>query len=60
MSSGMIFQTALEIIAVGFVIWGLFNEDKLVCFEDRIKACFRRRMLKVVKNGRTYNKKHCA
>lgn len=31
-----ILQTVLEFAAAGFIIWGLFHEDKLVDFEDRI------------------------
>lgn len=31
-----ILQTLLEIAVAVFIIWGLFNEKKLVKFEDRI------------------------
>lgn len=52
-------QTVLEVLAVGFVIWGIFNEDKLVSFEENIKCYFRRKNFKVVDNNNRYNK-HCA
>lgn len=59
MTTGMILQTALEAMAVGFVFWGFFNEDKLVRFEDKIKASIKRKKLKVSSSDKTYNK-HCA
>ncbi len=31
-----ILQTVLEIAVAAFIIWGLFNEKKLVKFEDRV------------------------
>ena len=31
-----ILQTVLEFSVAGFIIWGLFNEQKLIKFEDRI------------------------
>ncbi len=59
MTLGMLIQTILEIGAVGFIIWGLFNERKLVRFEEKIKAAFRRRRLKVATDNHPCNK-HCA
>ncbi len=59
MTLGMFIQTLLEIGAVGFIIWGLFNERKLVRFEEKLKAAFRRRRLKVSSDNRPCNK-HCA
>ncbi len=52
-------QTVLEVIAVGFVIWGFFNEQKLVRFEERIACAVRRKALKIVDNGNNCHK-HCA
>lgn len=52
-------QTILEVLAVGFVIWGFFNEQKLVRFEEKIKCYIKRRNFKVVDNNNTCNK-HCA
>ena len=33
-----ILQTVIEFAIAGFIIWGLFNENKLVDFEDKIIA----------------------
>lgn len=46
----------LEIIAVGFTVWCLFNEKKLIAFEKRIMRSVRRRKFKVIKGGRNLNK----
>lgn len=59
MSLGMFLTTLLECAAVGFIIWGIFNEQKLVAFEDKIRAAFRRRSFKVVGGNKTTHK-HCA
>lgn len=34
----MILATVFEILIGGFVIWGLFNEDKFIRFEDKLKS----------------------
>ncbi len=52
-------QTVLEILAVSFVIWGLFNEKKLVRFEQRLACTIRRKALKVIRNNGNCHK-HCA
>lgn len=52
-------QTILEVIAVGFVIWGFFNEQKLVRFEERLVCAIRRRTLKLMDNCDKCHK-HCA
>lgn len=52
-------QTILEVLAVGFVIWGFFNEQKLVRFEEKIKCYFKRRNFKIVNSDNRCNK-HCA
>ena len=59
MTLGMFIQTLLELSAVAFIIWGLFNEQKLVRFEERIKAAFRRRQLKVTQKKSPCNN-NCA
>ena len=41
--------TILEIAMVAGAFWCIFNEQHLIHFEDKIKAYFRRRRLKVVK-----------
>ena len=49
MSTPHLIQTIFEILMATFLIWGLFHEDIIVDFEDRIfkkmKPCF-----KVIKN----------
>ncbi len=35
-------QTLIEFAVAGFIIWGLFNESKLVEFEDKIAAKFKK------------------
>lgn len=59
MSGLHLFQTILEVLAIGFIVWGYFNQDKLVSFENRIKAFVRRRKLKLSKGDNTFNR-HCA
>lgn len=59
MSTLHFFQTLLEVLAIGFIVWGYFNQDKLVSFENRIKAFFKRRKLTVKSSSSSYNS-HCA
>lgn len=59
MSTLHFFQTILEIAAIGFIIWGYFNQDKLISFENRIKAFVRRRKLKLSQGVNDCNS-HCA
>ena len=35
-------QTLIEFAVAGFIIWCLFNESKLVDFEDKIAAKFKK------------------
>ncbi len=56
MTNSMLLQTVCEAIAIGFVVWGLFNEGKLVAFEKRVKCYFNRRRLKVRKPNKTPSK----
>lgn len=42
-------QTAFEIFLVVAVIWGIFNEDKLIVLERRLFSALRRRALRVVR-----------
>ncbi len=46
----------LEVLAVGFTVWCLFNEKKLVAFEKRIMRSIRRKKFKVIKGERNVNK----
>ena len=59
MSTLHLLQTILEVLAIGFIVWGYFNQDKLVSFENRIKAFFKRRKLKIGGNVGTCDR-HCA
>lgn len=59
MSGIHFFQTILEVMAIGFIVWGYFNQSKLVSFENRIKAFFKRRKLTVKSSPSNYNS-HCA
>ncbi len=54
-----VLQTILEIAGAAFLIWGIFNEQKLVRFEEKIKCYFLRRNFKVVDGDNRFNK-HCA
>ena len=45
-----ILNTVFEFSLIAAVIWGIFNEHRLVAFERKIKAYFRRKNFKVVKS----------
>ena len=47
-----ILSTIFEFSLFGAVVWGIFNEHRLVAFERKIKAYFRRKSFKVVKSER--------
>ena len=36
-----VLQTIFEIVLASFVLWGIFNEDKLIKFEERLVAKLR-------------------
>jgi len=38
MTARMIFATIVEVGLSALVIWGVFNEDKFIAFEDKIVA----------------------
>lgn len=44
--------TIFEVILVAFALWAVFNEDKFIVLEDKIKVSIRRRRLRVIKQGR--------
>lgn len=46
MSTLHLIQTICEILVAAFIIWGLFNEQKLVDFEDKIIAKWKARKSK--------------
>lgn len=39
----MVVQTIFEALAVIFIFWGIFNEDKFIALEDKIKTLWRNR-----------------
>ncbi len=51
-------RTLFEIAVVAFIIWGLFNEERLVAFEEKVLSRIRRKRLRVVKTQNV--KKHIA
>ena len=50
-----ILQTAIEFSVAGFIIWGLFNEKKLIRFEDRVIDFFKRHIKKSFKKRIVYH-----
>lgn len=46
MSTPYLIQTICEILVAAFIIWGLFNEQKLIDFEDKIIAKWKARKSK--------------
>ena len=50
MSLSFTFTTIFEILLVAAVFWGIFNEDKLISFENRLISAIRRRRLRVLKS----------
>lgn len=63
MSLSYTLSTIFEIAVGGFIIWGLFNEGKLVSFEKKlfakIKSYFSKPAVNVVR-GRAERTRHCA
>lgn len=47
-------RTIFETILVVALIWGIFNEHKLIAFEKHIIALIKRNRLKVVKSTSSY------
>ena len=56
---GAVIISVLEVLAVGFTVWALFNEQRFVEFEDRVKVYLRRKGFKVIKGGKKAGK-NCA
>ncbi len=46
MSASLLIQTICEILVAAFIIWGLFNEQKLIDFEDKLIAKWKARKSK--------------
>ncbi len=57
MLSALGLRTVFEIILVALVFWAIFNEGKLIAFEKRVLAYFKRRRLRVVKTAVQSSKK---
>ena len=51
-------RTLFEILAVVGIVWCIFNEKRLVAFEEKIFAHFRRKRLHVIKSDNA--KRHIA
>ena len=49
MTVSIFLKTLFEVALVAFALWALFNEDKFIAFEEKIKAKLRRRRLRVVR-----------
>ena len=47
-------RTIFEILMVIALLWGIFNEGKLIAFEKRIISAIRRNRLKVIKTSPRY------
>ena len=47
-----ILNTVFEFSLVGGLVWCIFNEQRLITFERKIKAYFRRKAFRVVKSER--------
>lgn len=54
MTLSMVLSTVFEIFLFAVLVWGIFNEERLVAFERRIFSHFRRRKLKIVKPTNSY------
>ncbi len=48
-----ILRTLFEITMVAGLLWCIFHEDRLVAFEEKVLALFRRKRLHVLKNERS-------
>ena len=53
-----ILRTLFEIGMVALIVWCIFHEDRLVAFEEKVIARFRRELLQVVEGQNA--KKHIA
>lgn len=51
MTFSFVLTTVFEIMLFAAVIWGIFNEDKLVAFEKHILCLIKRKRLRVIKSG---------
>lgn len=54
MGFSAVIRTVFEVFLVGFTVWGLFNEDKFVKFENRLFSLVKRHRLHIVKCDSVY------
>lgn len=47
MSLLAVFQTLIEVVLIGFVFWGLFNERRLVAMEKRVIRMLKKKFAKI-------------
>ena len=59
MSFTMILTTILEWAVGLFIIWGFFNEEKLIGFEDRVAAAVKRFFDGKRSVRKVYGEKNC-
>lgn len=52
MNTAQLLKTLFEIALVALALYAVFNENKFIAFEDRIKAAVRRRRLRVLSENR--------
>ena len=50
-----ILSTVFEFLLVAALVWGIFNEHRLLAFERKIVAYFSRKSFRVVKSQRAIN-----
>ena len=52
-----ILRTLFEIAMIAGLVWCIFHEDRLIAFEEKVMASFRRKRLRIVGNehSRSYN-----
>lgn len=60
-----VLRTVLEFAVAAFIIWGIFNEEKLIRFEDRIAERIKRKRSAVSGENKYYHDvndhdRHCA
>ncbi len=42
-----VFQTLIEVALIGFVLWGIFNERRLVLMERRVIRLLKKKLAKI-------------
>ncbi len=50
-----ILSTVFEFSLVAALFWGIFNEHRLVAFERKLKAFFRRKSFRVIETKKVIN-----